>query len=305
MKNIQNNEQAFIRIDSNFYSRGVKCAGWLYLPDGIQNPPVIIMAHGFAAERTFGLPLFAEKFVREKMAVFLFDYRSFGDSDGTPRFIVNPFKHCKDWEAAIKHIKTLDLINSTKIALWGTSFAGGHVLRMAARHHDISAVVAQVPFVNGVSSLFTVKFKDYPKAFFAATKDLARMIFRLSPHYVHSVSSPDKFAAMNTEESLEGYKSMIPDISLWKNKVAARILFTLPFYSPMRTVKNIKCPVLIVAALNDSLIPFKAVEKTVSKIKNSRFMKLDSGHFDLYHGNTFEKVIKAESEFIKKHLKSD
>jgi len=54
----------FERIDSNFYSSGTKCAGWLYLPTKVQKPPIIVMAHGFAAERTFALPKFAERFAK-------------------------------------------------------------------------------------------------------------------------------------------------------------------------------------------------------------------------------------------------
>jgi hypothetical protein len=37
------------------------------------------MAHGFGAERTFGLEPFAERFARAGLAAFLFDYRCFGD----------------------------------------------------------------------------------------------------------------------------------------------------------------------------------------------------------------------------------
>jgi alpha/beta superfamily hydrolase len=42
------------------------------------------MAHGFGAERTFGLEPFAERFAEAGLATFLFDYRCFGDSEGEP-----------------------------------------------------------------------------------------------------------------------------------------------------------------------------------------------------------------------------
>ena len=46
----------FTRTDVDFVSSGTRCAAWLYRPHGVARPPVVIMAHGFGAERTFGLP---------------------------------------------------------------------------------------------------------------------------------------------------------------------------------------------------------------------------------------------------------
>ena len=69
---------SFSESRSDFTSGGVRCAADLYLPDSKGSPPVIIMGNGFAAERSFAIPVFAEYFAGQGMAVFLFDYRSFG-----------------------------------------------------------------------------------------------------------------------------------------------------------------------------------------------------------------------------------
>ena len=79
----------YTRTDSTFMSRGLSCEGWLYLPSGKRQPPVVIMGHGFAAEKTFGLAPFAERFLERGMAVFMFDYRNFGGSEGEPRNLVS------------------------------------------------------------------------------------------------------------------------------------------------------------------------------------------------------------------------
>jgi hypothetical protein len=39
-------------------------------------------------------------------------------------------------------------IDPQRIALWGTSFAGGHVLRVASHDPRVAAAVAQVPAVG-------------------------------------------------------------------------------------------------------------------------------------------------------------
>ena len=77
-------------IAKTFNSGSDQCVGDLYLPQGIESPPVIVMAHGFAGERSFQLPVFAEMFCSQGVAVFLFDYRTFGDSEGIPRQWVHP-----------------------------------------------------------------------------------------------------------------------------------------------------------------------------------------------------------------------
>lgn len=73
-----------IRRDESFRSQGESCAGWLYRPDSAETPPVVVMAHGFGGERTWRLPAFAERFAEQGLATFLFDYRTFGASEGEP-----------------------------------------------------------------------------------------------------------------------------------------------------------------------------------------------------------------------------
>jgi dienelactone hydrolase len=114
----------------------VRCSGDLYLPGSTDRPPVVVMAHGFAGERTIRLPTYAERFVQRGLAAYLFDYRSFGDSDGEPRDYVHPHRHVEDWRAAIAHVRSLSQVDGSRLALWGTSFSGGHVIVIAAEDSE-------------------------------------------------------------------------------------------------------------------------------------------------------------------------
>ncbi|BCI92044.1 hypothetical protein NIIDMKKI_72500 [Mycobacterium kansasii] len=58
-----------------------------------------------------------------------------------------------DWRAAVTYARTLDGIDHSRIALWGTSFGGGHVIATAARMPGIAAAVAQCPFTDGIASV--------------------------------------------------------------------------------------------------------------------------------------------------------
>ncbi|MHB8781016.1 MAG: alpha/beta hydrolase [Candidatus Geothermincolia bacterium] len=94
------------RYDSDFISAGTRCEGWLFLPQGVAKPPVVVMAHGFAAEKIFGMTPFARAFLQRGIATFLFDYRNFGGSDGEPRNLVNPWRHLRDWREALRHVRS-------------------------------------------------------------------------------------------------------------------------------------------------------------------------------------------------------
>lgn len=295
----------FSIVSSDFSSQNTRCGGDLYLPENVAHPPVVIMAHGFGAEKAFGLPAYARVFAEAGLAVFLFDYRCFGTSDGEPRNYVDPKRHLADWKAAISHVRSLPNINPEKIALWGSSFSGGHVIVTAARDPDITAIVAQVPFVDAISTIFNLGPKFLLQAAPHGLRDFFRMITFRSPHYVKIIGKPDEFAIMNTPESYPGYSSMIPENTTWENKCPARILLRFGFYRPITVAHKIKCPALIMLGQKDSLIDPAAVEKTARKIPKGELVKYPFGHFDIYTGNPFKKAVKRQTEFLLAHLTSE
>jgi len=294
-------ELKFTRSDSDFMSSGVRCGGWLYKPEGSTNPPVVVMAHGFAAERTFRLPAFAEKFIERGVAAFLFDYRCFGSSDGEPRQLVDHMNQLDDWEAAIKHVRSLDGINKDKLAIWGSSFSGGHVIATAAQVKGISAVVSQVPFVGE-------KAEDKPeigfilRSLYSGARDMIRKWTGRKPYYIPVLGEPGSFGLMTTPESLPGYMAIVPEDSKWENKCPARVFFSIGSYRPIEYADKIKCPTLLIAADEDSLIPVDHVEKMASKIENCTYVHINCNHFEPYVGEKFQEFSKIEADFLEKHL---
>ncbi len=292
----------FTRSDSDFISRGTRCAGWLYQPEAVENPPVVIMAHGFAAERTFRLPAYAEKFVDRGLAVFLFDYRNFGASDGEPRNLVNPWRHVQDWKAAIAHVRGLPNVRSAKIALWGSSFSGGHVTVVAAQDPAITAIVSQVPFVDGLSALDTLGPAQAMKSVLAGCRDLGRILTFRPPYCVPVVEEPERFGIMNKPDSKPGYLGIVPEDSTWKNECPARILLAFTFYRPLSYAGRVKCPAFVLLAETDTLIPAKAVERFAERMPRAELVRVPLGHFDVYVGEPFEETAKLEADFLERHL---
>ena len=140
------------RLDVTFGSHGARCAAWLYLPEGREGrAPCVVMAHGFAATREEQLAAFAERFAAAGLAALVFDYRHFGDSEGEPRQLLDIRRQQDDYRAAVAYARTRDEVDPARIALWGSSFSGGHVVAVAAGDPSIAAVVSQSPFADGVA----------------------------------------------------------------------------------------------------------------------------------------------------------
>src|SRR4051812_2014287 len=139
------------REDVSFEVDGTRIAAWLYRPDGATS--CVVMAHGWTGVREQRLDAFAERFAAAGLAALVFDYRHFGASEGEPRQLLDIGRQHEDWVAAIAYARTRGDVDPDRIALWGSSFSGGHVVSVAARDRRIAAVVAQVPFADGLGNL--------------------------------------------------------------------------------------------------------------------------------------------------------
>jgi len=289
-------------VTKTFNSGSDQCVGDLYLPQGIERPPVIVMAHGFAGERSFRLPAFAERFCSQGVAVFLFDYRTFGDSEGTPRQWVHPTRQLQDWRAAISLVRSMSEVNSSKLALWGTSFSGGHVINIAAEDHAVAAIVAQVPFVSGWNLMKVQSLKDLTRLTCAAIIDSVRALFGATPYEYPVVGRAGERGIMNTPGSYEGYLKLVPEETTWRNALPARVGLYVPWYSPLKNAGKVQCPALVIAATEDSLIPVAAVKSMADKIPGSTYVELGTDHFQPYIEPDFSKNIGIQQQFIEDHF---
>lgn len=124
-------------VEEFFPCSGHKCHAWLVLPKkpllsaDSRHPPVVVMGHGLACMKDMGLYTYAVAFAEVGIASYLIDYRGFGLSDGEPRSLVDAAAHASDFVDAVHHIAADSRIDSARIALWGTSLSGGHVIQAA------------------------------------------------------------------------------------------------------------------------------------------------------------------------------
>jgi dienelactone hydrolase len=238
------------RVEVEFNSNGVACRGWLYRPaadatGGVSatGTPCVVMAHGLGATKYARLANYAEYFAAAGLAVLVFDYRHFGDSDGEPRELIDIKRQHEDYQAAIAYARSLAGIDPDRIGLWGSSFSGGHVVWVAARDPRIAAVVAQIPHTSGPAGVLATGPKRIAYFTYAALRDQIGSLLGRDPFYLPIVGPPGAMAALTTDQADELYRNMYPEGYDFPNRAAARMGLWLaswptahlgPRFSPMR-----------------------------------------------------------------------
>ncbi|MCV7431573.1 alpha/beta hydrolase [Mycolicibacterium bacteremicum] len=302
-------EQAgFARHDVTFLSEGTPCAAWLYRPRSVQNPPVIVMAHGFGGFRELRLDAYAERFAQAGYAVLLFDYRHWGASGGEPRRILDIGRQHTDWRAAIAFAKRLDGVDANRVVGWGTSFAGGHVLHLAARDDDFAAAIVQVPHVTGAASAFSQRPIALLRLTAAALRDQVGSWLGRSPHRVTAIGRPGEVAMMTSVGAYERIMEMAGadrERMVTENDVAARIALRVPLYSPGRAAGRITVPTLVQLARKDDVTPYDTALKVAARIPAGEVLSYDCTHFEPYLDPHFEQIVSDQIAFLGRHLGED
>ncbi len=290
------------RIDVEFMSDGLKCRAWLYMPEEVEKPPVVVMAHGLGGTKNMRLDAFAERFCSEGYAALVFDYRHFGTSEGEPRQLLDIQCQLRDWEAALRFVRSRSDVDTHRVVIWGTSFGGGHVLMTAANDQNIKAVISQCPFTDGLSSALAMDLKTSFKVTGLAIMDKIGSLLCLPPLMVKLAGKPGTAALMTAPDAEPGYLALVPDKLNSRNEVAARVALDIPWYYPGKKASGIGCPVLICVCDKDSVAPSKATLRHARKALQGEIKVYSDGHFDIYINDGFERVVADQIEFLKRHV---
>lgn len=290
------------REDITFRSGGQTCAAWLYLPDGGHGSvPCVVMAHGFGGTRADAVPNFAERFVDAGLAALVFDYRHFGDSEGEPRQLLDIGLQLEDWTAAIACARTREEIDETRIALWGSSFSGGHVVPTGARDGHVQAVISQGPFADGLKQLASFSLALNLKMTMHGLRDQFRALLGRSPHYVPVVGLPGSDAVLQSPDCDAGYRAIVGEGSRWRNECTPRVMLRVAGYRPFLRGPELPCPWLVCIAERDDLTP-PQIARELAEAGGAEVRSYDLRHFDIYVDAGFEQVVSDQVAFLTRHL---
>jgi len=289
-----------------FYSKGLKCAGLLYVPEnaGDKKSPVIVMAHGLSAVKEQALPEYATKFVDAGFVILAFDYRFFGESDGEPRCQLFPLEMVEDYRNAITWVSDQPGVDASRVGIWGTSFSVGYVLYTGAFDRRVKAVVAQVPAVGSPTS----RHARSPERW---ERDSQTMIENRIDRYRTGRVSYVKVVATAGEPCIipgkSAYDFFVGSQQLavnWRNQLTRESLEKIREFDNVTSVSLISpTPLMIIAAERDELIRLETVKSVMEKAGDPKELHtLPITHFEIYREPWLSDAARLAVDWFKKYL---
>ncbi|HEY6385576.1 MAG TPA: alpha/beta fold hydrolase [Candidatus Acidoferrum sp.] len=285
------------------------CRAWLCPPESEamrneRGAPALVMAQGTSGVRE-QLKHYMPRFTAAGMYVLLFDYRHFGDSDGQPRQLLSIRRQLQDYAAALKFVRKVPGVDPDRVAVWGSSLAGGHVVEVAVRDGHVAAVVSQNPAMDNLATVRSIV--EYAglghvlRLVGLGIVDVSRSLVGMSPKLVAAGAAPGELGMMTTQDTLPGLKRL--EGRGWRNELCARISLTVGLHRPGLKAHRLPCPILIGICDKDSVAVPAAAEATARRAGKCATVKhYPIGHFDIYLGEWFERAVADQVDFLRDTL---
>lgn len=293
------------RVETRFDSGGEECAA-LHYPG--TNGACVVMAPGGGVTKEPGTDGFASAFHSAGFSVLAFDFRHFGNSGGSPRQVIRVKSQLEDLEVALRQAARLPEVDPARIALWGFSLAGGHVMQVAAQSElPVAAVIAQSPYTDGLASTPNALRHEtlgvvlrFP---FIALQDLVRGAAGRQPRLVPLAGPRGSVAMLTTPDAQDGDRALNPGNRYpeWIQAVAARSVLPLGSYRPGRSATRVQCPMLVVSCIEDQSVLAGPAIKAAHAAPKGELLEVTGGHYAPFL-DQHETVVAAEVEFLNRNL---
>jgi dipeptidyl aminopeptidase/acylaminoacyl peptidase len=281
--------------EMTFDAEGTRLSGWLAKPETAGPHPIVVMSHGLSGIAALDLPNYAEYFRAAGFACFAYDHRNWGKSAGWPRCESDPWRQVADMREAISFARTIPGIDGDRLGLWGTSYAGGHVLTVSALDRRVRCAVSQVPLISGRRTFDAWVPKDKRARFLerlAEDRD-ARAAGALP------ASTPAALPGTETHEWIEANDTE----GAYENRLTVRSFDLLRSYEPVSFLADIApTPLMMIIADRDTQTPTEwQVEAMKLAGDPSELVRLDCRHYDVYM-DKLSDAAEAATGWFRKHL---
>jgi fermentation-respiration switch protein FrsA (DUF1100 family) len=293
-----------------FCSGDDRCAAWYFAASseafaGTNGRPCVVMAPGFASTRdTGGLASYAEGFAAAGFDVVLFDYRGFAASGGSPRQLVSSRRQRHDYQAAIACARQLPGVDPERIALWGISFSGGHVVRVAAEDGRIAAAMSVTPAVDGLAVLAQLARNagvlQLLRVAAHGLRDAIRALTRRQPHLVPVIGEPGSRAIIAKRGAEQEYTRITGPS--WRNELCARTALGVAFNRPIKFASRVSCPLLVQAGTADSITPPGRARRAAAGAARGELREYPIDHLDAEIGPAQQVALADQLDFLRRHL---
>ena len=120
----------------------------LYLPAGVQNPPVVVVTGAWTTVKEQMPATYAQALVDQGYAAVTFDFRGWGESKDVIQYLEDPARKTEDIRAVIEAVAKLDGIDASKVAGLGICASAGYMLDAVAGNDKVQAVAVVAPWLH-------------------------------------------------------------------------------------------------------------------------------------------------------------
>ena len=286
-----------------FYSEGFKLLGDVYYPDDLRSGETragIVLCHGYTGVKDLYLPDNARVLNEAGYIVLTFDYKGWGDSEGSSSRLA-PYSRVYDVQAALTFMANLPQINADRLGIYGTSYGGATVVWVGAIDERVKCIVSVVGIGNGKRWMRSVRRPD--EWFDLLDRSAADRIRR---------------AETGASEFVERSEILLPDRQSAELAAAARrdnpaAVNTIPLeyvddtlgFNPEWVVDKISPrPILFITSDNDRLVPPEESEHLYARAGDPKKLVVlnGCGHYEVYTEPAFSEVMTETVAWYKKYL---
>ncbi len=290
-----------------YYSDGTACFARIFFPKGFVaqgKTAGVVLGQGWAGTH-FSIEKYGARFAERGLVAMVIDYRGWGMSDGfvsatgpnrvggdyhrdDTRFTETkadvvfkrtrllPLKQVEDYRNAISYLQGEPGVDPDRIGVWGSSYAGGNSIVVAATDARVKAISIQVPAVGS---------KAAPAP----------------PYKLQGKALEDAIKRARTGQGAE-YETGFS----FRRKVDLETQQAVAEYNPMTYIPQIgNRPVLFIVAEKDELINNQRSGHTAYEMLTGPKDYIEVPgvtHFEMYVGEAFERSSNAAAAWFVKYL---
>ena len=286
-----------------FYSEGFKLVGDIYVPDGLpsgEQRAAVLLCHGYTGVKDLYLPDNAKTLNDAGYVVMTFDYKGWGESEGT-RSRLAPYSRVADVQAAMTYLGMQPEADADRIGLYGTSYGGATVSWTGAVDQRAKCIVSVVGIGHGARWMSRVRRVD-------EWFDLQE----------RSKEDREKRASTGESEYVDRSEILLPDRQSAELAAAARrnnpaAVGTIPLeyvddtigFNPEWIVDKISPrSILFITSDNDRLVlPEESEQLYAYAGEPKKLVVLKGyGHYEVYTEPAFSEVMAATLEWYRRYL---
>jgi len=286
-----------------FYSEGMKLCGDVDVPDGLssgEKRSAVLLCHGYTGVKDLYLPDNARVLNEAGYVVLTFDYKGWGDSEGS-RSRLAPYSRVADVQAAMTYLGVQPEVNEDSIGIYGTSYGGATVSWVGAIDQRAKCIVSVVGIGHGARWMSRVRRMD-------EWFDLLE----------RSKSDREQRAVTGKSDMVERSDILLPDRQSAELAAAARknnpaAVGTIPVeyvddtigFNPEWIVGKISPrPILFITSDDDRLVPQEESEQLYAHAGEPKKLVVlhGVGHYEVYAEPAFTEVMKETLAWYQKYL---